>query len=274
MTPPLAVLRQHQLSKPVHIAETAIAHVWRVNRSNGDLAALKIYKNGDTKGEETGFRLTSALNGHGAARVHFYADAVAILEWLDGPSLDTLSHNGNDLQAAATLIKVADQIHANAPPITLPSLAENFAALIQLKLDPSWPAQTQRNISFGRKTARALLDNSQDMRALHGDLHHQNIKDSARGYLAYDAKGLIGDRAYELAAAFQNPLGADALVTDPARARQLAQIWAQHWGTSPNRILSWAAAHSALSMTWAGNFEQPLHMRILDMLCAVAGLTD
>lgn len=269
MTPPAAVLRQHGLSQPIHIAETTIAHVWKVTRGDS-FAALKIYKTGDPKGEDIGFRLTQALNGTGMAKTYSIGEGIAVLEWLSGPSLGDLSRNGQDAAAATELIQVADAIHTGPATTNLPPLADQFDALMTLQINPAWPAQTRQNIQTGQQIAQHLLANQQDIRTLHGDLHHDNIKGSARGYLAYDAKGLIGDRGYELANAFQNPLGADALVTDPARARRLAQTWAQHWDTSQKRILSWAAAHCALSMTWADNFKQPQHMKTLDMLCALS----
>lgn len=268
--PPDTVLQQLGLSTPLHIAETAIANVWKVTRAGGGHAALKIYKNGDPKGEDIGFRLTKALNGQGTAKTFYFAQDVAVLEWLDGPSLGDLSRSGQDDKAAAELINVADQIHTAPTHLDLPSLADNFSPLMALQIARTWPAQTQKNIGRARGIAQHLLANQQEIRALHGDLHHDNIKGTAQGYRAYDAKGLIGDRAYELANAFQNPLGSDDLVTDPARARRLTDTWAQHWNTTPTRLLSWAAAHSALSMTWARNFEQPLHMEILDMLCELA----
>lgn len=268
--PPDTVLQQLGLSDPLHIVETTIANVWKVTRADGEPAALKIYKNRDPKGEDIGFRLTAALDGKGTAKTYAFADGIALLEWLDGPSLGDLSRSGQDNEATARLIKVADQIHTAPKNLELTPLADNFDPLLTLQVSPTWPAITQQGILQGQHMAKQLLANQHDIRPLHGDLHHDNIKDSTRGYLAFDAKGLIGDRAYELANAFQNPVGSDALLTDRARARRLANTWAQHWETTPTRLLSWAAAHSALSMTWARNFDQPLHMKTLSMLCELA----
>ena len=38
-----------------------------------------------------------------------------------------------------------------------------------------------------------------DVVPLHGDIHHRNIRQSARGWLAFDANGLVGERAYDCA---------------------------------------------------------------------------
>lgn len=274
MKPPAAVLQQHRLSNPTHIAETTIAHIWKVTRTRGEHAALKIYKDGDAKGEDIGFRLTKALDGTGTAKTYHFAKDTAVMEWLDGPPLGDLSRAGQDDDAAQKLIRVADQIHSVPTDIALTPLVDHFKPLLGLRINPSWPRQTQHNIGYTQQLAQQLVGNQQNIRCLHGDLHHDNIKHSARGCLAYDAKGLIGDRGYELANAFQNPLGADDLATDPARAGNLAETWAGHWNMRPKRLLSWAAAHCGLSMTWGQNFSQALHMQILDMLRTLAQADD
>ncbi len=265
MKPPATVLRRYGLSSPAHVAETAIANVWKVIRKDSTPAALKIYKNNDPMGEETGFALMQALNGQGGATIYHFDQSVAVMEWLDGPSLGALSRNGKDDLASAELIRVADQMHAAQPVVTLPTLRANFDALMTVKIEVTWPAGTKRDIIMARQIAGQLLNSQTDLYALHGDLHHDNIKGSPRGYLAFDAKGVIGERAYELANAFQNPVDATDLVTDPTRALRLADMWGQHWQIPPKRLLSWAAAHCALSITWAGNFGQRARTDLLTM---------
>lgn len=269
MIAPPDVLRRYDLRDPAHVAETAIAHVWKVALADGTPSALKIYKDDDPKGEEIGFRFVQTLNGVGVVKVYHFDYSVAVMEWLDGPSLGDVSRDGNDDAANAILIEVADALHQNPIRVELPTLADNFAPLLTLDMSPYWAERTKDNLCRAQQIALHMLDNQIEISALHGDLHHDNIKGSTRGYLAYDAKGLIGDRAYELANAFQNPLGAEALVHDPARATRMAEHWAQAWNTSPKRLISWAVAHCGLSMTWAQNFEDKAHSDLLDMLCAV-----
>ncbi len=91
-----------------------------------------------------------------------------------------------------------------------------------------------------RTLAADLLAKQSDLRPLHGDFHHDNIKRGARGYLAFDAKGVIGDRAFELANAFRNPLGADVTVQNPRRINHIAQLWGQAFEVPSSRLLSWA----------------------------------
>jgi streptomycin 6-kinase len=87
--------------------------------------------------------------------------------------------------------------------------------------------------------------------ALHGDLHHDNIMQSTRGWLAIDPKGVWGDPAYETANVFRNPEGAGDLPYQPARIARLAAAFHARLGHDPGRMLGWAVAHCALSTFWS-----------------------
>lgn len=54
--------------------------------------------------------------------------------------------------------------------------------------------------------AQQLLSTTNETCLLHGDLHHDNILIGPQGWLTIDAKGLLGDPAYEAAAFIRNPL--------------------------------------------------------------------
>ncbi|MBL4813394.1 MAG: hypothetical protein JKX69_13820, partial [Rhodobacteraceae bacterium] len=111
----------------------------------------------------------------------------------------------------------------------------------------------RRDIVFCQQTAQNLLANQIDIRPLHGDLHHDNIRLGARGYCAFDAKGVLGERAYELANAFRNPKGAEKIVTAPERVVSLAQSWSQAFDVDQQRLLQWAMVKVALSISWRCN---------------------
>ena len=61
---------------------------------------------------------------------------------------------------------------------------------------------------YVRSASRAaqLLADQQDVRVLHGDIHHRNIRKSSRGWLSFDPKGVVGERAYECANTLCNPV--------------------------------------------------------------------
>jgi streptomycin 6-kinase len=85
---------------------------------------------------------------------------------------------------------------------------------------------------------------------LHGDVHHENILlDSARGWLAIDPQGVIGEPAYETGTFVRNQLvhRADA-------ARVLARrvdLLAENLSMDRGRIIEWALAHCVMSACWS-----------------------
>jgi streptomycin 6-kinase len=107
---------------------------------------------------------------------------------------------------------------------------------------------------------------------LHGDLHHDNIRTGARGFLAFDAKGLIGDPAYDLANAFMNPIDAPNIVADSARMIRMANTLANAVQINAPRLLDWAIAHCALTVAW-DNAAQP-DVKLLNMLMHARSLCD
>lgn len=266
--PPPNVLKQFNIQSPVFAAQSGIATVWKVQRQGGTTAALKIYFDGDIKNEGPGFSLLRALNGKGTACVYEINEGAALMEWLGGPSLGDLTRIGQDAKANRHLIKVACKIHATGitAPAGLPHLNDWFADLDHSSAPTHWPAQTQHNMQRARVLAKALLAYKSDNRPLHGDLHHDNIKRGTRGYLAFDAKGVIGDRAFELANAFRNPTGADATVQNPRRIKHIAQLWGQAFEVPSTHLLSWACAFSALSLIWHLNDGETPDPTMLNLL--------
>ncbi len=248
MRGPYAPLAEFNATNPEFITTTAIATVWKVQSPHGP-AALKLYHQPDMGEERHGFTLMAALDGHGAAKVFQTTRNAALTEWLDGPHLGDLTRNGQDEKASAELVKVANALHTSMPDIPgLPTLAQRFRALKTLGFDCPEPAK--HDLTRARNLAEHLLNTQTDIRPLHGDLHHDNIRLGARGYVAFDAKGILGERAFELANAFRNPKGAEPLHRDPARIRHLAQSWGRAFGVRPKRLVQWAAAKCALSIAW------------------------
>ena len=97
--------------------------------------------------------------------------------------------------------------------------------------------------------AERLLGRQTDVRPLHGDIHHENILQGARGWLAIDAKGLLGDPAFDVANLFYNPVESD-LRTDERRVAAMAAILSARLGQDIAKLLDYAFAFSALSASW------------------------
>ena len=275
MTAPTAdILSRFAVTEAAFVAETALARVWKVTRADGTAAALKVYLR-DMDTEASGIALMRHLRGRGAATIYDRSDTAVLLEWLDGPSLGDLLRDGQIATADAQLLQVAKTVlaHGADAPIHLDWLSNWFAALFDAHCGPDVPATMRATLRRATALAQDLLATSGPQSPLHGDLHHDNIKESARGFLAIDAKGVRGDRHYELANAFRNPLGAEAIYRSPAIIAQRARSWAQDFDTTPNKLLSWAAAHAALSLCWTaqGHFTaaQAPEARLIDTIFAL-----
>jgi streptomycin 6-kinase len=94
-----------------------------------------------------------------------------------------------------------------------------------------------------------LLAHPQNVVPLHGDVHHGNILDGgARGWLAIDPKGVLGERAFDYANLFRNP---DAYFAgEPDRLRRRVDIVARAASLEPKRLLTWILAYAGLGAAW------------------------
>lgn len=233
-----------------YVTQTAIARVWRVTWSGKD-AALKVYVGRDMRNEAHGFDLLSALDRQGAAQIYAVGPGYAVLEWLDGPSLGDLTRDGRDTAAAQALAQVAVQLHAH--PVTvigLPNLEDWCADLFTARFAPTCSPDLRQDIIIAQNLSRTLLADPRDVRPLHGDLHHDNVRRGPRGWCAFDAKGVLGERTFELANALRNPTGANALIRDPARFAACVDLWSRNFDLDPARLRAWAAVKCALSIVW------------------------
>ncbi len=260
MTPPGKVLATFGVTDPKIVIQTGIATIWKVQFQGKD-AALKVYDNGNTQDEWQGFDLLEAVQGNGTAQLYARTDGAALIEWLDGSSLGDLSRQGNDAQATAQIGRIANLIHRTNVRCELTPLEKVFEALFALKTK-----HTQPHMAQAQQVARELFAGQTDICALHGDLHHDNIRHSARGYLAFDAKGVRGDRAYDVANVFKNPLDVLQVFGDPDIIAQRAKDLGRILNLTPKRILGWAAAHCALSIVWSGDLQSDPDLHQLQKL--------
>jgi streptomycin 6-kinase len=244
-------LRLWSLSEATKIADTATSNVYRVAQADGRLAALKILKPYGAD-EIVGVRVMRWWAGHGAVTILAVDRLMIMMEWLDGEPLGNLvREHGRDDEATAILCDVAGKLLAVrvATPDGLDPLERRFAPLLQG--DPqTWPASHRPLAARAAALATELLRTTDAPVPLHGDLHHDNIVGSSRGWLAIDPKGVLGDRHYEVSNVFRNPYGADALALTPARVDGLADTFTARLGLDRKRTLQWAAAHCALSECW------------------------
>lgn len=246
--PPEDILAQLGVSAPVFAAESGTALVWKVRRGAG-FAALKLYKSGHMGNEAAGFRYLAALNGQGAARVYHAEGGTALTEWLEGPPL---ADRRQDAAVIAGLAATARQLHRAAPQAGtgFTPLEDFLASLFQFEPPAAWDAGACAGFAACQHLAEQLLDTQSARAVLHGDLHPGNVICTPAGLRAFDAKGIRGEPAYELANAFRHPRGRPDLLLNPERIRHASIVWSGALGCHPVRLLQWAAAKAALSMAW------------------------
>ncbi len=237
--------------EPVRLARTGLATLWRVTLADGRRGVLKLYHRRGMGNERAGLAYLQACGGRGAVRVLAEAPDAVLLEALEGPLLGDLSRAGRDDAANACLAELAARLQARVRSVAgLPALEDWLARLFALQTGPGCPAALATDMRRAAEIARHLADTSPCRRPLHGDLHHDNVILTNEGPKAIDAKGVLGDPAFELANAFRHPADCPTALNTPARARALARIGAAHLGVDPERLLAWAAVKCALSIAW------------------------
>lgn len=196
--------------------------------------------------ERRGNRLMAWWDGRGAAPVLAHkGDALLMERATSSLSLHAMATCDDDDEATQILCRVTTGLHSvqGSPPRELVSLAEWFAPLTANgDRRESW-------LDLAAATARALLQEQNEVVALHGDIHHGNVLDFGdRGWLAIDPKGLVGERAFDFVNMLRNPTPEVSLA--PGRlARQAATIAAEA-KVDRTRLLRWLLAFCGLSAEW------------------------
>jgi len=235
------------LTKSTPIVQTGRSWVFRVEQNGRNFAVLKILKPAAAPQERRGAQLLNWYGGEGAATVFDTHGDTIFMEWLDGGTLGDAVRAGHDEQATIALCALAASLHRSRPdaPEGLLPLRQHFAPLFATDAR-AWPHTARDLFARASGIALKLFDRPSAQIPLHGDLHHDNILSSDRGWLAIDPIGLLGDPLYDLANVFRHPAGMPDLVKDPRRIHALVDAFAARLGYHRKRLLGWAAAQSAL----------------------------
>jgi len=241
-------LNQWHLSNPTPLAQTPTSHVYTV-QSQGETLVLKCLTPLGIKDEQRGAIALHHWGGHGAVKLLRHDEGAHLLEYADGDDLVPLVQSGDDQGATHIITNVLKQLHNTKPntsPAQLYTLKRWFRALFNRSTQGEDPIYTR-----GAKIAQQLLDNPQDERVLHGDIHHANIKHSTkRGWLAFDPKGVYGERTFDCANTLCNPIHMPELVTNQDRLLSNANILATELNIDLNRVLAFTFAYACLSASW------------------------
>ncbi|MDH2445143.1 aminoglycoside phosphotransferase family protein [Amnibacterium sp. CER49] len=195
--------------------------------------------------ERVGCRLLEWWGGRGAVPVlERDDDAVLMLRATGGRSLVAMATDGQDATATAVLVDAAASLHAHGLPpedLGLVPLGVWFRDLIDE--DHQDPLLTRAS-AVAREVLEATRE--EDVVALHGDLHHDNVLDLGDGWAAIDPKGLVGHRAFDFANVFCNPDEQTAL----AHLEQRLEAIAAQAGLEKALLAAWVVAWCGLSLAW------------------------
>ncbi len=228
--------------------EAVVTHASRVvpvRTADGVPAMLKVAT--EAGSDERTAEMLRHYDGKGAVRLLRAEGPATLMERADGTaSLKRMALAGGDAAAAAIICDVVRRLHGadDAVPEGLPELAALFG--------PLFAAAAGDAVFAGCAASAERLIAEPGHVVLHGDIHHENILDSARGWLAIDPKGRLGPPVYDYANLFLNPIHEPGLVHDPARMRRLAGWIGAAAGLDPALVLTAAHAHAGLAVVWFG----------------------
>ncbi len=229
-------------------------------RHRGEPAMLKIAREEE---ERRGGRLMAWWDGDGAARVLAHDDHALLLERATGPrTLAAMVGAGADDEASRILCAVAGRLQAprRGPLPELVPLSRWF--------EPLSPAAGVHGglLAQADAAARELLAAPREVVTLHGDIHHGNVLDAgARGWVAVDPKGLLGERTFDFVNILRNPDAATALAA--GRFNRQINVLADAAALDRHRLLKWTLAFAGLSASWYLAQREPA-----DLDLAIAGL--
>ena len=219
-------------------------NAWLLPVTQGGVRA--ILKISHAPEEIAGARTMQWWGGQGAAKVLALESEALLLERLTGSrDLTAMARGAEDDAATAVICDVLALLHvprATPLPDTLVPLEDWFRELAPAAARIGGPYALAAN------AAAELFATSEPPVVLHGDMHHGNVLDSERGWLAIDPKGLIGDRGYDHANLFCYPWDcAEA----PSRFSRRALLVSALANLALPRLLNWVIAYTGVTAACA-----------------------
>ncbi len=261
------------LASPQLLAQTATSHIYTVTHAT-ETVVLKVLAPLETE-EQTGALALRYFAGHGAVRLLRADQGAQLMEYAPGDELVTLVERGDDEQATRIIAQVIEELHGvpqDGPHDGLFGLERWFAALFRQAA-----ADRQAGVeSIYRRSAaltERLLGDQREVRVLHGDIHHRNVRQSARGWLAFDPKGLVGERAYDCANTLCNPVMPE-LVHNEARLLTNAAILADTLAIDLGRVLAFTYAYACLNASWWLRSDAEPAQEIIEWSLKVATIVE
>lgn len=243
------------LSAPQFITQTHTSQIYSV-RYQDETCILKLLAPNETE-EQVGALALAHFAGRGAVRLWRHDEGAQLMEYAQGDELVTIVERGEDAAATRIIAEVIQELHA--APLDLDHLPQGLFGLERWFRALFTKARADKSAGIasiylrGAALAERLLADPREIRVLHGDIHHQNIRGSARGWLAFDPKGLIGERTYDCANTLCNPVITELteLVHNESRLLNNAGILAEALKIELPRLLAYTYAYACLSGSWS-----------------------
>ena len=242
-------LQEWDLAQPTVLAQTATSTLYTVQHKR-DTCVLKLLVPGEIE-EQRGALALQCFGGRGAVRLLRHDDGAHLLEYASGDELIGLVEAGDDSGATRIIASVIRQLHGAQrviPDADLMPLDRWFRALFE-RAAADRQAGMSSVFTKAATVAERLLAEPRVVRVLHGDIHHRNVRQSPRGWLAFDPKGLVGERTYDCANTLCNP-PIPALVHNEARLLAQSAILADALDLERARVLAFTYAYACLNASW------------------------
>lgn len=164
----------------------------------------------------------------------------------------------NDEDATAVLARVIAALEPRSIPPGTPAVAE-WASSFDSYLESGDRKIPHDVVRRAQSTYLTLCDSQRDVRLLHGDLHHDNVLfDAARGWVAVDPKGVVGELEYEVGAALRNPIDLPSLFTNAAVIDTRVRILSETLHLDSARVVAWGFAQAVLATIWLVEDDEPV----------------
>ena len=240
-------LSEWRLANPQLLTQTLTSHIYIVTHDS-ETAILKLLEASE-KEEQRGAAALHHFDGRGAVRLLRQDEGAQLIEYAAGDELVTLVKRGEDEAATRIIAQVMKQLHsiplANARLDSLLGLDRWFERLFD-KAEADRQTGIKSIYTRSALIAQKLLADPRDVRVLHGDIHHYNIRQSSRGWIAFDPKGLYGERTYDCANTLCNPVMPE-LVHNETRLLTNAAILAETLEIDLSRVLAFTYAYACLN---------------------------
>jgi streptomycin 6-kinase len=247
-------LRLWGLSDPVLLARSPVSDTYAVHR-DGEKLVLKLLTPLGAEDEGDGALALRYFDGQGAVRLLAYDAGAHLVEYAGDEELAQVVWRGDDLDAATIIAGVLNDLHRPRPGVPVPplrTLRRRFRELFRQAARDEAAGEASIYVR-GARAAAYLLATARDECVLHGDIQHHNIRrHPTRGWLAYDPKGLYGERTYDAANVLCNPTQARDLVTSEERLLRVTQVLADGMGIHMGRLRTYVFAYACLSASWFG----------------------